>query len=112
MSRSGEVDAYIAALPPGRAARVTAIRDMVHAVWPDIAERIEWKMPVFQRGDRWVAVASQKSYVSIYLRSVTVAERIAATDAKLARGKGCLNIRDAAPLPIEALRDGLREVLA
>ncbi len=112
MSRSAEVDAYIAALPPERAARLSAIRDAAHAEWPDIAERIEWKMPVFQRGERWFAAASQKSYLSLYLRNVDLVSRIVATDPKLKQGKGCLNVRDTAALPIGAIREGIREVLA
>jgi uncharacterized protein YdhG (YjbR/CyaY superfamily) len=112
MSKSAEVDAYIAALDPLRRERLSALRALIHAQHPDIAERIEWKMPVFSRGDAWIATASQKSYVSVYLRCMEGAAAIAATDPKLKNGKGCLNIPDRADVPLAALAPVIRERLA
>jgi uncharacterized protein YdhG (YjbR/CyaY superfamily) len=112
MPRSAEVDAYIAALEPLRCERLAALRSLVHSLYPDVAERIEWKMPVFSRGDAWVATASQKSYVSVYLHSEGGAAAIAATDPKLKHGKGCLNIPDRAEVPLAALSPVIKERLA
>ncbi len=108
---AADVDAYLATLVQFRRERVAAVRAAVHAVYPDVVERIEWKMPVFARGDRWIAVASQKSYVSVYLRSVDWAAKIAATDPKLGRGKGCLNIKDGAAMPVAAIAEAVRAML-
>jgi hypothetical protein len=105
------VDAYIAALEPLRRERLTTLRALIHEVAPDISERIEWRMPVFGRGDRWVAVASQKSYVSVYLRCQPGAAAVVATDSKLKGGKGCVNIPDRAALPLVALGSAIRGVL-
>lgn len=89
------------------------MRAAVHAAFPDVAESIEWKMSVFRRGpDRWIAVASQKSYVSVYLRSVEWAAKIAAGDPKLGHGKGCVNIRDTVAMPVAALAEAVRAMLA
>jgi uncharacterized protein YdhG (YjbR/CyaY superfamily) len=89
------------------------VRAAVHAAFPDVAESIEWKMPVFPRGsDRWIAVASQKSYVSVYLRSVELAAKIAAGDPKLGHGKGFVNIRDTVAMPVAALAEAVRAMLA
>jgi len=111
MPQSAEVDAYIAALEPLRRERLEALRALIHAQHPDIAERIEWKMPVFGRGEAWVAVASQKSYISVYLRCVEGAAAIAATDPRLKNGKGCLNIPDRAEVPLAALAPVIRDRL-
>jgi uncharacterized protein YdhG (YjbR/CyaY superfamily) len=112
MTKSAEVDAYIAALEPLRRERLAALRSLVHSLYPDVAERIEWKMPVFSRADAWVATASQKSYVSVYLHNEGGAAEIAATDPKLKHGKGCLNIPDRAEVPLAALGPMIRERLA
>ena len=107
-----QVDAYIAALPPLRQERLAALRTLVHRIAPDIVERIEWKMPVFGRGDRWVAVASQKSYISVYLRCEAGAAAVVATDARLKGGKGCVNITDRAELPLAALQTAISATLS
>ena len=106
-----EVDAYIAAAPPVRQARLAALRQLVHEVAPDVVETIDWRMPVFRRGDAWIAMASQKSYISVYLRCMDGAAAIAATDPKLRNGKGCLNIPDRAGVPLAALAPVIRERL-
>src|SRR3954471_8525392 len=101
------VDDYIAAAPPLRAERLSAIRTMVHRVVPGVVESIEWKMPVFRLGDRYFATASQKSYLSLYIGKTQVDAIVAAVPG-LKSGKGCLNITDRTPLPPDAL---LEEVI-
>ena len=106
-----EVDAYIAALPPLRRERLEAARRTIHAAFDDIAESIEWKMPVFRRGDAYVGVASQKSYVSVYLGCSETARRLMASDPRLKGGKACVNITDSTPWPEAALQDAVAGAL-
>ena len=106
------VDAYLDALPPGRRARVAAIRDLVHRIAPGVTERIEWKMPVFGLGERWVAVASQKSYVSVYLGTSGDVAAVLASDPLLKGGKACVNIPDRAELPLLPLAAAIGAALA
>jgi uncharacterized protein YdhG (YjbR/CyaY superfamily) len=105
------VDAYLATLSPERQARVAAVRDLVHRVAPGVVERIDWKMPVFAIGDRWVAVASQKSYISVYLGTSGDVASVLASDPLLKGGKACVNIPDRADLPLAALEPAIRDVL-
>ncbi len=106
------VDDYIAALPPLRQVRITQLRALVHEIAPDVTERIDWKMPVFWRGERWVAVASQKSYVSFYLGTQQIAGAVIASDPRLKSGKTCVNIPDRAELPLAALGLAIRDALS
>ena len=106
-----EVDAYIAALPPLRRERLEAARRAIHAQFADIGESIEWKMPVFRRGGAYIGVASQKSYVSVYLGCSETARRLIASDARLKGGKACVNIPDSAAWPEAALDDAIAGVL-
>lgn len=96
------VDDYIAAAPPLRAQRLSLIRAIAHRVLSDVAESIEWRMPVFRVGERYFAVASQKSYLSLYIGKVQV-DALTAAVPGLKSGKGCLNITDTAALPSEDL---------
>jgi uncharacterized protein YdhG (YjbR/CyaY superfamily) len=105
------VDDYIAALAPLRAERVAMVRRLAHAAFPDIAESIDWKMPVFRRGDRYVAVASQKQYLSVYLDCKPLAAQVIASDPKLKGGKSCVNIRDNVAMPEAVLAVAIAEAL-
>jgi len=106
------VDSYIAALPPLRQERVAQFRALVRHVAPDSVEGIEWKMPVFRRGDHWVAVASQKSYLSVYLGTNDIAAAVIASDPALKGGKTCVNIPDRVALPMAALEPAIRDALS
>lgn len=107
--RNEAVSAYIAAAP--RRDRLETLRALIHAAAPDITESIEWKMPVFRRGDHWIAMADRSAYLSVYLHNVTLVDIISASDARLKRGKGCLNIPDRADLPLAGLEAAFREML-
>lgn len=85
---------------------------LIRETAPDVVERIEWKMPVFALGERWVAVASQKSYVSVYLNCQALAATVVASAPALKGGKACVNIPDRAELPIEALGVAIRNALS
>jgi uncharacterized protein YdhG (YjbR/CyaY superfamily) len=99
------VDDYIAAVPPLRAERLSAIRAIVHRVAPGVVESIEWKMPVYRLGERYLATASQKSYLSLYIGKAQV-EALCAAVPGLKSGKGCLNLTDRTPLPPADLLEG------
>lgn len=108
---NAEVDAYIAAAAPLRRERLETLRALVHAVAPGAVEAIEWKMPVFRLGKQWVAMANQKSYLSVYLGCEARAAAVVATDPRLKGGKACVNIGDRAAVPVAALEAAVREVL-
>ena len=104
------IDEYIAAAPPVRAERLTALRAAIHRAAPNAVESIEWKMPVFRVGEHYVAMAAQARYLSVYLGSASVEAIKAATGLK--GGKGCLNITDTQPLPLLELEAAFRNRLA
>ncbi len=102
MAHDPAVTAYIEAAPPLRRQRLAALRALIHRVCPDVAESIEWTMPIYRHGERYIGTASQKSYLSIYIGAEAVAAVVAAVPG-LKSGKGCLNITDSTPLPVSAL---------
>lgn len=108
---NAEVDAYLARATPLRRERLQTLRALVHMIAPDVTEAIEWRMPVFRRGERWVAMADQKSYLSIYLGCEARAAAVVASDPRLKGGKACVNIGDRADLPVAALEPAIRAAL-
>ena len=109
MSRSPEVDAYIAALPPNRQVRLTELREATHRAVPGLVESIEWKMPVFRRGEQWFGMSSRAQYTSLYIGEARVA-RLVAADPRLRHGKACLNIQDSIALPLAAIEAEIADV--
>ncbi len=105
------VDAYLAALPPARRERLEILRAVVHRIAPDVTETIEWQMPVYRSGEHYLAMASRAAYVAIYLGEAGV-DAVRAAVPGLKAGKGCLNIGDRTPLPLDALEAAIRARLA
>lgn len=105
---AAEVDAYLATLDGVRAERVAAVVALVRER-DGIAEAIEYGMPMFRRGEASFAVKSWKSYVSLYVGRAG-ADRLLASDAKLKRGGGCVNVTDGRPMPLGPLEEVLAEI--
>ena len=112
MPTSPDVDAYIAATPPLRQERLSALRALIHRIAPDVVESTDWRMPVYRTGERYVATASQKNYLSVYLGNEDGVAALIAAVPGLKGGKNCLNITDRIPLPMEQLEPVIRRQLA
>ena len=107
----GAIDAYVEALPDHRRAKVAAAVAAIRDAVPGAAERIEWKMPVFNAGGRDFALASQKSCVSIYCCGVELAAELRAAAPKAKGGEACVNFSDGVDIPPEALAVVARKAL-
>ncbi len=53
-----------------------------------------YKMPTFQLRDGWVALANQKSYISLYTCDRRHIESYCTKHPEVKAGKGCLNFRN------------------
>lgn len=125
------VQDYIAALPADRRETVETVRATILANLPaGYQERIEHKMitysiplsryPKTYNGKplEYIALASQKNYVSLYLMGVygnpggeeSFRARWAETGKKLDMGKSCVRFKRADDLPLELLGEVVAEV--
>lgn len=123
-SNAATPEAYIAELPPERAALVSRLRDLVNAhIPPGYVEgmscgMIGWELPLDRYPDTYngqpllfAALAAQKNYAALYLNCVYGSpertERLkaawAASGKKLDMGKTCLRIRKEADIAGDAL---------
>jgi uncharacterized protein YdhG (YjbR/CyaY superfamily) len=92
-SKAATVDAYIAELPPDRAPYLHRLREIAQKVLPDGVEEMRYGMPTYSRGGRAeFAFASQKQYVSLYVKPDAHAKNAEAL-AGLDTGKGCIRFR-------------------
>jgi uncharacterized protein YdhG (YjbR/CyaY superfamily) len=65
---------------------------------------MRYKMPTYQVGDGWVALANQKHYVSLYTCGHHHIAEFKRKYPKIRTGKGCINFRDGDHIPVEELK--------
>ena len=100
---------YLNGLPPERRGEVERVWRVVRASVPDgYREEITPKFLTFKAAGEWyVALASQKNYISLYLTPIYVYPELRAKlDAggkRLKCGKSCINFRRAEELPLEVI---------
>lgn len=128
-SAAATPDAYIAELPPERAALVAHVRYLVNAnLPPGYREGMEWGMigwtlplsryPRTHNGEPLLhtALGAHKNHVALYLSGVYASEArtdrlraaYAAAGKKLDMGKSCIRFRKREDLAEEALAEAIR----
>lgn len=100
---------FLGSLPPERRGEVERVWQIVRASMPDgYREEVTAKYLTFKAEGEWyVALASQKNYLSLHLVPIYVYPELRAKlDAggkKVKCGKGCINFKRAEELPLEAI---------
>lgn len=101
---SETIDSYVEALSEPRRSAMQAIIGTIRAAAPNAVESIQWGMPCFTTRDRTLSVASQKSYISVYMCSdPELAAELRAAAPKAKGGKACVNFPDTVAVPLDAL---------
>jgi hypothetical protein len=124
-------EAYLAELPPERAALVSRLRDLVNANLPDgYVERMNWGMicwevPTERYPDTYngqplvyAGLAGQKNYTALYLNGVYASEertgrlkaQWVAAGRKLDMGKTCLRFKRAEDVAEDVLAETIRSI--
>lgn len=85
---------YISALPPERGERIAALHRIIVTQFPMAQLSLKYKMPTYEQGAGWVAIASQKHYVSLYTCERRHIQPYVDLHPEVKCGKGCLNFRD------------------
>lgn len=106
-----DVKAYLDSVPESRAAHVHALHELILELFPDAVVDMRYKMPTYQVGDGWVAVANQKSYVSLYTCGAAHLAAFKEKHPQYRTGKGCINFRERDTLPLPALRAVIRHAI-
>ena len=104
---TGEVDAYIAALPPDQRQALTALRARLKTLLPDHIEVMSYAMPGFRqpgpKGRMVAGYAAFARHLGLYPHSGSVIPRIDCTPFKTSKS-GVLFTSDR-PLPDALLRE-------
>jgi uncharacterized protein YdhG (YjbR/CyaY superfamily) len=111
MTQFESVQQYLDAVPAERRPKLDALHALIVGLYPQARVDLSYRMPTYRVGERWVAIANQKHYVSLYTCS---AEHIAVFKSKhpqIRAGKGCINLKPSAPLPMAALKQVIRHAI-
>jgi hypothetical protein len=130
-SAATSVDDYLAALPTDRRAAITAVRDIVNANLPDgYVELVQygmisWSVPLSRFPDTYngqplavASLASQKSYMALYLLGVYGDPELAAwfraayarTGKRLDMGASCVRFKTLDALPLELIGETIAKI--
>lgn len=130
-SKAPTPEAYLAELPPERAALVARLRDLINANLPDgYVERMSWGMIGWEvPSDRYpdtyngqplvyAALAAQKNYTALYLNCVYASSerterlkaRWAESGRKLDMGKSCLRFKRPEDIAETVLAETIRSI--
>ena len=125
------VEAYLAKLPADRRAAIAKVRDVVNANLPAGYEEgvqygmISWYVPLSRFPETYngqplavASLASQKSYMALYLMSVYGHQELAAwfrgafaqAGKKLDMGKSCVRFKSIEALPLDVIGETIRRV--
>jgi uncharacterized protein YdhG (YjbR/CyaY superfamily) len=130
-SKAPTPEAYLAELPPERAALVSRLRDLINANLPEgYVERMSWGMiswevpaeryPHTYNGQPLVyaALAAQKNHTALYLNCVYASEertermkaQWGASGRKLDMGKSCLRFKRPEDVAEDVLAETIRSI--
>jgi len=94
------VEKYFSGVPPLRREKIDALHRAIVELFPDAVVDMKYKMPTYQSGDGWVALANQKNYISLYTCGYHHIEGFKAKHPTIKTGKGCINFKDKDDIPL------------
>jgi uncharacterized protein YdhG (YjbR/CyaY superfamily) len=102
-SKAANVDAYLAEVPEERRAVLTRLRQLCLEKLEGYDEEMTYGMPTYSKdGVGAVAFASQRNYISLYIKPEVVnAQRDALAAAKIKAGKSCINFTKPERIPFD-----------
>jgi len=91
---------------------VDTLHQLIVDLHPTAIVDMKYKMPTYQIGDEWVAIANQKNYVSLYTCEYQHIAAFKEKHPKIKTGKGCINFKPDDVLPIKDLKAVIKHAIA
>ncbi len=98
------VKVYFRKIPEGRRTRIKKIHALILKLYPKAFVSMGYKIPTYHLGGRWIALANQKRYVSLYTCDERHIKEFKKKHPTIKTGKGCINFQDKDTLPLADLR--------
>lgn len=107
-----EVDAYLAALPEDQRAALQRVREMFHAVAPEVTERVSYRIAMFRLQRDLTALSAHKNHVSLHTLSPALAEVIHAEFPDITVSGATIQFTPKRPLAQEVVERVVRARMA
>jgi uncharacterized protein YdhG (YjbR/CyaY superfamily) len=108
---NNQVADYFGALSEQRQQIVVALHALIVQLYPDAEVDMSYTMPTYKAHGGWVALASQKHYVSLYTCAAHHIAEFKQQYPSIKTGKACINLKVIDPLPLEALKKVIRSAM-
>ena len=105
------LDEYISNVPENRSVYFNELLKNIKKWYPNAELTKKYKMPTFELDGNWIAIANQKSYVSVYTCGYYHIESYKKKHPETKSGKGCLNFRDNEKIHFKDLKDVVMSTL-
>ncbi len=106
-----QVKQYFDSVPEPRRRLVDELHRAITGLYPQVEIDMKYKMPTYRIGDAWVALANQKHYVSLYTCGYHHIALFKAKHPEIKTGKGCINFKVGAPLPIDDIQQVVKHAI-
>lgn len=106
-----DVLAYFNAAEGTRRERLDILHTAIMECFPDAVVDMKYKMPTYTYGEGWVAIANQKSYVSLYTCSASHLQTFKEQHPTYKTGKGCINFRARDEIPLSDIKEVIRHAM-
>ncbi len=106
-----EVENYIKSVPIERSERFNTLHLLIIELYPAAIVDMSYKMPTYKVGEGWVALANQKSYISLYTCGYHHIESFIEKHPNIKTGKGCINFKDKDTLPIKDIKKVIKHAI-
>jgi uncharacterized protein YdhG (YjbR/CyaY superfamily) len=100
MTRSPEIDAYIASSEEPARSRLVELRERIRSEAPDATERMSYAMPTWHQGENLIHIAGYARHVGVYPGPDAIVQ-FAAEIGGLPTSKGAIQLRHDQPLPLD-----------
>ena len=110
-ARSPEVEAYVAAAPPGARAHLERLCALVRKEAPDAVERMAYGLPTWHQGENLVHLGAFARHVGLYPGAAAI-EAFADELRDYRTSKGAIQLPHDRPLPVELVRRIVRARVA
>ncbi len=105
------VDKYFASVPADRKPLLAKLHSIIVGLYPNADVTMRYKMPTYEVGEGWVAVANQKHYVSLYTCGYHHIAQFKQRHPEIKTGKGCINLKPTDKLPVKAIEAVVRHAI-
>lgn len=102
---------YLAVVPEDRRALVAELHALILSLYPEAEVSMRYKMPTYEVGDAWVALANQKRYVSLYTCGYHHIADFKHQYPAYKTGKGCINFKPNQSVPTEGVCQVIRHAI-